>query len=105
MPQYILCLVTIDNMDNAAKIANILVTEKLAACVNILPGVRSIYSWKGTLCDDSEHILLIKTWLQNYPALQDRVRTIHPYEVPEIIALPIEKGLPAYLSWIDDCLQ
>ncbi len=105
MTPYVLCLVTIDNIYKATEIANTVVTERLAACVNILPGIRSIYQWKGAICDESEHLLFIKTSSDTYSALETRIRDIHPYEVPEIIAITIEKGLPSYLSWIDECLS
>ncbi|MGC8906251.1 MAG: divalent-cation tolerance protein CutA [Desulfomonilaceae bacterium] len=105
MASYVLCLVTIDDIEKAADIAKALVSEKLAACVNILPGLRSIYSWKGELCDESECLLFIKTSGDGYPALEARVKELHPYEVPEIIAIPIERGLSAYLRWIDDSLR
>jgi len=105
MPAYVLCLVTIDDIEKAAEMAKILVAERLAACVNIIPGVRSFYLWKGQICDESELVLYIKTSLELYSALEARVQEIHPYEVPEIIAVRIENALPAYLAWIDDCLS
>ncbi len=105
MASYVLCFVTIDDLEKAVEIANVLVSERLAACVNIVPGLRSIYSWKGELCDDSECLLLIKTSGDCYPALEDRVKEMHPYELPEIIAVRIERGLSPYLKWIDDSLR
>lgn len=105
MQPYILCLVTIDDIEKANEIAKILVTEQLAACVNIVHPIRSIYFWKEQLYDESEGLLLIKTTAHTYPTLEDRVKQLHPYEVPEIIALPIDNGLPVYFRWIDDCLS
>ena len=84
----------------ANAIALALVEEKLAACVNILPRVQSVYRWQGTVESASEIPLLIKTTSARYAALESRIRELHPYEVPEIIAVPITRGLPAYLNWL-----
>ncbi len=102
MSHYLLCLGTIDDPAKAAKIARALVEQKLAACVNILPNIRSIYRWKGEICDDSEHLMFIKTTADLFHQLQIAVKELHPYEVPEIIALKIDQGLPEYLQWIDE---
>jgi periplasmic divalent cation tolerance protein len=84
-------------------IADALVGEGLAACVNVLPGVTSIYEWKGEIQRDTEVLLLIKTVRARLPELTDRVRELHPYELPEIIALPVRGGLPDYLQWVITC--
>jgi periplasmic divalent cation tolerance protein len=76
------------------------VGRRLAACVNILPGVTSVYEWQGTLEQSAEHLLLIKTTAAAYPALEAGLRAAHPYELPEICALPLARGLPAYLDWV-----
>jgi len=76
------------------------VEARLAACVNILPRVQSVYRWQGAVESASEIPLLIKTTAANYPALENAIRAQHPYEIPEIIALPVERGLPAYLNWV-----
>jgi periplasmic divalent cation tolerance protein len=102
MSSYILCLVTIDDSDRAEYIARILVEKRLTACVNILPRVRSIYSWKGEVCDESEKLMIMKTKGHLFERLQKEIRELHPYEVPEIIALNIDHGLPEYLRWIDE---
>ncbi|MCH2221251.1 MAG: divalent-cation tolerance protein CutA [Dechloromonas sp.] len=86
--------------ETANAIALAIVEEKLAACVNILPRVQSIYRWQGSVESAAEIPLLIKTTANNYPALEARITTLHPYDVPEIIALPIARGLPAYLNWV-----
>lgn len=86
--------------ERANAIALAVVEEKLAACVNILPRVQSIYRWQGTVESASEIALLIKSTAANYPALEQRIAELHPYDVPEIIALPITQGLPAYLNWL-----
>ena len=75
--------------------------EGLAACVNILPPMRSIYTWKGKIEDASEQLLVIKSAAARFPAIRDRLRSLHPYELPEIIAVPIVDGLPEYLAWLN----
>ena len=84
----------------ANTIALALVEAKLAACVNILPRVQSVYCWQGTVESATEIPLFIKSTTANYPALEAIIRQHHPYDVPEIIALPVAHGLPAYLNWV-----
>jgi periplasmic divalent cation tolerance protein len=84
----------------AERIADLLVEKRLAACVNILAPCRSVYRWKGAVQHDEEHPLLIKTTTERYPALEQALRAAHPYELPEIIAVPVERGLPGYLDWV-----
>jgi len=84
----------------AERIAATVVGERLAACVNIVPGLTSIYRWEGQVQRDAELLLLIKTRQAIYPLLESRIRALHPYQVPEIIALPIQAGSAAYLNWI-----
>ncbi|MBL8427595.1 MAG: divalent-cation tolerance protein CutA [Dechloromonas sp.] len=86
--------------ETANRIALAVVEAKLAACVNILPRVQSIYRWQGAVESAVEVPLLIKTTAAAYPALEAAIRESHPYDVPEIIALPITAGLPAYLNWL-----
>ena len=86
--------------ETANRIALAVVEAKLAACVNILPRVQSIYRWQGVVESAAEVPLLIKTTAAAYPALEAAIRESHPYDVPEIIALPITAGLPAYLNWL-----
>ncbi len=102
------CLVmtTVDSSTTAKEIARRLVEERLAACVQILPPMTSVYSWEGRIEEASESLLLIKTVRSAYPALETRLRQIHPYQTPEVIAIPIEAGLPDYLAWmveVTDC--
>jgi len=101
MGPYTVCLVTIDDLDKAAVIARTVVEEKLAACVNIIPGIRSIYSWKGEICDEKELLMIMKTRQKLFADLRSRVKELHPYEVPEIICWTLTDGLPDYLQWID----
>ncbi|MCA9667310.1 MAG: divalent-cation tolerance protein CutA [Myxococcales bacterium] len=89
-------------VDKARDLAAALVQAQLAACVNIVPSVRSIYRWKGEVCEDEESLLVIKSRRSAFEALRARVVELHPYEVPEVIALPIEAGHGAYLDWLDD---
>jgi periplasmic divalent cation tolerance protein len=84
----------------AALIARELVEARLAACVNRLPGVRSIYRWEGALQDEPEVLLAIKTSTSRYEELEMRLKALHPYEVPEIIALPVLAGAASYLAWL-----
>jgi periplasmic divalent cation tolerance protein len=96
-------LLVITNLpDRAAaeRLADMLIAEQLAACVNILAPCRSVYRWKGAVQHDEEHPMLIKTTAERYAALEQALRSGHPYELPEIIAVPIERGLPAYLDWV-----
>jgi periplasmic divalent cation tolerance protein len=96
----LLVLTNLPDRAAAERIAEALVEQKLAACVNILAPCRSVYRWKGGLQRDEEHPLLIKTTAERYPALEQALRAAHPYELPEIIAVPIERGLPQYLAWV-----
>ena len=91
---------TFGSADKAAEVARTLVSEGLAACVNLLPQVRSIYRWKGELCDDSETLAVIKTTSERFDAMKERLVSLHPYEVAEVIALPVENGHAPYLDWV-----
>ena len=93
-------LVTAPSAEKAGEIARALVEERLAACGNVVPGLRSIYRWEGRVQDDAEALLLLKTTRRRLPALRARVLALHPYEVPEVLALPVEAGHPPYLEWI-----
>lgn len=85
----------------AERIARALVEEGLAACVSILPPMRSIYRWEGKIETASEQLLIIKSVTARFPAIRDRLCALHPYELPEIIAVPIADGLPEYLAWLN----
>jgi periplasmic divalent cation tolerance protein len=93
-------LVTAPTPERAAEIARALVEERLAACGNVVPGIRSIYRWEGKVQEDAEALLVLKTTRARFDALRDRVLALHPYEVPEVIALPVEAGSARYLAWI-----
>ena len=96
------CLVfsTFPNAVRAREVGRQLVSERLAACVNLLPGVTSIYVWQGREEESAETLALIKTRRELYPALEARLRELHPYEVPEIVAVELAAGLPMYLQWL-----
>lgn len=98
----IVILCTVPNEDIASNIAKVLVEEKLAACVNIVPGLLSVYSWKGEICRDRELLCIIKSREELFEKIESAIKRNHPYEVPEIIALPIIKGHAPYLAWIHD---
>lgn len=87
--------------DAAEGIAQGLVADRLVACVNVLPGARSVYRWEGAVQTDDEALLVMKTTTAAYPALEAAIRERHPYDVPEVLALPVRAGLPAYLAWVD----
>jgi len=99
---YLVGFSTIDSEEKAGTIARQLVEEKLVACVNIIPGLRSIYRWKNRICDEGELLMVMKTTETNQEKVMARLKELHPYDVPEMIFLPITNGLPEYLSWIDE---
>ncbi len=94
--------ITTESPEQAERIGRALVEEKLAACANILPGMRSVYRWKGAVETAQETVLIAKTRMALADALAARVKALHTYEVPCVVVLPIAAGLPDYLRWIDD---
>ena len=96
----LLALSTFPDAETARQISNQLVTERFAACANMLPSVESIYRWKGQIESGSETLVLFKLSEDRQSAFQDKLRSLHPYDVPEIVAVPIEKGSAAYLDWL-----
>lgn len=100
MTGVMLVLVTVPNAETAEKLGEALVGERLAACVNVVSGVRSIYRWKGAVERDDELLCICKTTRDGFARLRARVLELHPYEVPEVIALPVELGHAPYLEWI-----
>lgn len=103
--EYRLAITTCPDMDVADTIAATLVEEGLAACVNILPGARSVYEWQGKLEKEQELVLLIKSTGNRLAALEARLLELHPYELPELIVVPVIGGLAPYLSWIETQLE
>ncbi len=100
MKGFVIVAITAPGEEEGVRLGRLLVEERLAACVNVFAGVRSIYRWKGELCEEGEVLLWVKTRTELLPKLQERVRQLHPYEVPEVIAMDISHGLPEYLSWV-----
>ncbi len=100
MSEISIVLVTAGNEEEAAKIGRTLVEERLGACANIVPRIRSIYRWKGEIYDEQECLIIIKTRTSLFPALEKRVKELHSYEVPEIISFPVARGLPQYIEWV-----
>ena|ERR1700694_3681880 len=95
-----LVLTTLPSSDAAVELARTVVAERLAACANLIPAIRSIYRWKGKLQDENEVLVLLKTRQEHFERLKQRILELHPYEIPEVLALPIEQGYAAYLEWI-----
>jgi periplasmic divalent cation tolerance protein len=100
MTEVLLVLVTAPTTEVAAGLARALVEARLAACGSVVPGLRSIYRWEGRVCDEPEALLLLKTTRRRFEALRDEVLRRHPYQVPEVVALPVEAGAAAYLAWV-----
>jgi periplasmic divalent cation tolerance protein len=98
----VLVLTTVPDAKTASRISRKLVEKRLAACVSAVGGVSSVYRWKGKIENAAERLLLIKTSAARYGALEKFLASIHPYESPEILAVPVKKGLPKYLKWIGD---
>ncbi len=99
-PDTVVVLVTTPSAESAAAIARTLVEEGLCACGNVIPGIRSIYRWEGEVQDEPEALLVLKTVRRLVPELKARLPTIHPYQVPELLVLPVEDGLGPYLDWV-----
>jgi periplasmic divalent cation tolerance protein len=98
----VLVYCTCPDAETAQRIARALVEQRLAACVNVVPGLRSIYRWQGAIQDDAECLLLVKTRAARVTALTEAIRGLHPYELPEVIAVPVVAGLAPYLDWVRD---
>ena len=98
----VVALSTVGSAEEADRLARALVERRLAACVNVVPGVVSHYRWQGELQRDEERLLVIKTRAERIEALRDALRELHPYELPELVAFEISAGSPEYLKWLDD---
>jgi uncharacterized protein involved in tolerance to divalent cations len=92
--------VTAGDAESARRIAGALVESRLAACVNVVGGIRSIYRWEGKIADDEESLLIIKTWSDRFEELKRKVLEVHAYDVPEIVGIPLAAGHAAYLEWL-----
>lgn len=100
--QYLLVLCTFPNAEEARQIGTLLVDLQVAACVNLVPQIESIYRWEGAIKTEPEVLALIKTTVNNYREVEARIQKLHPYKTPEVIALPIDRGSSAYLGWISE---
>lgn len=100
MEQIIIVVTSLPNAQAAGALASALVEARLAACVNLLPAVQSVYRWQGKVERATEVTLLIKTTQRHYAALESAIRAAHPYDLPEVIAVPVAAGLPSYLQWV-----
>src|SRR4051812_49255634 len=105
MTDKIVILCTCASAEEAERIARALLDARLAACVNVVPGARSFYRWKGAIEESSEFLLIVKSSRPLFPALRDALGKLHSYEVPEIVALPILDGAPNYLRWLEENLM
>ncbi len=103
--QALMIFITCPSTEKAAEIARACVEARVAACGNIVPAVRSIYRWQGEVQDEAETLLILKSSAEKYEALERLVRETHSYEVPEILAVPVDRGLPAYLAWMGESMD
>lgn len=97
-----MALSTLGGLDQATALARQIVGEKLAACVNIIPNVRSVFRWKGEVQEEEEALMVIKTIPEREAELKKLIRTLHPYDVPELLFLPCGSGLESYLKWVNE---
>jgi periplasmic divalent cation tolerance protein len=102
MPEAVVVLVTCGSEEEAVKIAGTLVEERLAACANLISPIRSIYRWEGKVWDEKEWLLIIKTRRERFEELEKRVKSLHSYSVPEVIAIPVSEGSASYLKWLEE---
>ncbi|OGD11769.1 MAG: cation tolerance protein CutA [Candidatus Aminicenantes bacterium RBG_13_62_12] len=100
MSEFLLALTTVPDEAKGFEIARALLEKRLAACVTVTAAARSFYRWQGKICEDAEYVLLIKTRTDLFPALEETLRSLHPYEIPELIAVPVERGAKPYLDWL-----
>ena len=104
-PEFVVVLVTTSSVDEGARLGRALVEERLAACANVIGPIRSIYRWQGAVEEAEEHLVLLKARAADVPALETRVRTLHSYDVPEVLALPVTAGSAPYLAWLAEATE
>ena len=104
MTEALVVFSTFANEADAARVARVLVEERLVACANLIPGARSIYRWQDEVRDEAEVMVLMKTRKQDWTALLSRLHELHPYDTPECIAVRIAAGAPKYMAWLDEAL-
>jgi len=102
MSDELVVFVTSPTLDDARRIASELVAQRLAACVNIVPGIESVYTWNDQIEVSAENLLIIKTTAQRYDELESQIKALHQYTTPEVVALRVERGLASYLKWLRD---
>ena len=100
--EYLLVMCTFPSADEARQIGTQLLELQVAACVNLIPQVESIFRWKGEIQSESEALALIKTTVNNYQEIEARLQELHPYDTPEVIAVPVDRGSTAYLNWVSE---
>ena len=105
MTEMLMVFTTFANADDAARVVRVLVEERLIACGNLLPGVRSLYRWQGAVADQPEVMVLMKTRKQDWTALMSRLHEMHPYQTPECVAIRLAAGAPGYMAWLDAALE
>jgi len=103
--EMLMVFTTFADADDAARVVRTLVEERLIACGNLLPGVRSLYRWEGKVADQPEVMVLMKTRKQDWSALMSRLHELHPYRTPECVAVRIASGAPAYMAWLEAALE
>ena len=105
MPKALLIFTTTGSQEEAERLAEALIERRQASCVNVLSGVRSIFRWQGETCRESETLLLIKTLEQQYPAVAASIRELHSYDLPEILAVPVDRGDEEFLAWMSSSVR
>ena len=100
-PMALVALTTLGNLEDARKLARALVDARLVACATLLPGATSVYRWEGQITEEPEVVVLLKTEAAKWEALEAAVREWHPYRVPELVAMPVDRGLESYLRWVE----
>jgi periplasmic divalent cation tolerance protein len=98
-------MTTVGTEEEASRLARELVCRRHAACVNLVPGIKSTYRWQGKVCSDTEYLLVIKTLESEYPAVEAAIRELHSYELPEILAFPVARGEAGFLDWLGGALE
>jgi len=104
MTEMLVVFTTFASEEDAARVARVLVEERLIACANLLPGARSLYRWKDGVADEREVVVLMKTRKQDWTAFLSRLHELHPYDVPECVAVRVAAGAPKYMAWLDEAL-
>lgn len=105
MTENLIAFTAFASEEDAARVARVLVEERLVACANLLPGARSIYRWQEKIADEREVVVLMKTRKQDWAALMSRLHELHPYQTPELIAVRVAAGAPKYLEWLEQALE